>query len=337
MENECPGILAPSLLSLKSFVRYYFGFVTVCVSFWFIFLPCQFCKWFEDTTAVRLIYYITFPSLFNVGWAACQVSHMSLVPSLTISRVRRDILNNLRNTFTFIANLWVLLFAFVLFALVDDKRLKFQILAQGTLVLGALTSIFFMLTIREKSLTRACRKLAKQYKQEFGRLNSLVSLNSVTDTQYEGESFKQVEDGTINRDQEANIKESDLNKSLLEEPADVAQNPKQSRASSAPSEAFHWYLWFYEWKFYAYGIVYMGARVYCNVTTVMISHLIYFSHLHLEKSLLLFYLSTVLQFGEGHSDQNSTPLTFALIPMLIYISSSVLTVYLKDIYQKIGR
>lgn len=147
--------------------------MTVCVSFWFIFLPCQFCIWFQDTEAVRLIYYITFPSLFNIGWAAMQVSHMALVPSLTMSRVRRDILNNLRTTFTFVANLWVLLFAFFLFAVVKSPTLKFQILAQGTLLLGAASSIFFMCVIHEKQLTRACRKLSREYKLEYSRLAAL--------------------------------------------------------------------------------------------------------------------------------------------------------------------
>eukprot|EP00331_Platyophrya_macrostoma_P012590 CAMPEP_0176430812 /NCGR_PEP_ID=MMETSP0127-20121128/14459_1 /TAXON_ID=938130 /ORGANISM="Platyophrya macrostoma, Strain WH" /LENGTH=564 /DNA_ID=CAMNT_0017812739 /DNA_START=18 /DNA_END=1712 /DNA_ORIENTATION=- len=307
---------------------YYFGFVTVVISFYFIFIPCQFCKWFEDTTAVRLFYYVTFPSLFNVGWAACQVSHMSLVPSLTISRVRRDVLNNLRNTFTFVANLWVLLFAFFLFAAVEDKGLKFQILSQGTLLLGALASIFFMWTIREKELTRACRKLAKEYKMEYSKIASQVSLpKSLLDTQ-ENEDMKLSGDesqfGLGNRDpEEAREKENQLTANLLENSDDAQQTRerKQSRASSARSEAFAWYSWFYEWQFYAYGLVYMGARVYCNVTT----------------SLLLFYLNTVLMFGSDKQDDNDIPVTFAIIPMLIYLSSSILTIKLKTIYQKIGR
>lgn len=173
----------------------------VVVCFYFIFLPCQFCIWFSNTTPVRLLYYILFPSLFNVGWAACQVSHMSLVPSLTISRVRRDILNNLRNTFTFVANFWVLLFAFFLFALVKDGPLKFRILAQGTLVLGASTSIFFMLVIREKKLTRGCRKLAKEYREQFSRIASQISIpRSLTDTEFNCvDSMKQ--DPELDKDQ----------------------------------------------------------------------------------------------------------------------------------------
>ena len=41
-------------------------------------------------------YYITFMVLVNIGWAAVQISHMSLVPSLTCSIKRRVILDYYR-------------------------------------------------------------------------------------------------------------------------------------------------------------------------------------------------------------------------------------------------
>lgn len=43
----------------------------------------------SDNKNAEYAYYIVFPALFNVGWAALQISHMSLVPSLTCSRKRR--------------------------------------------------------------------------------------------------------------------------------------------------------------------------------------------------------------------------------------------------------
>ena len=41
-------------------------------------------------------YYTIFPALFNCGWAALQISHMSLVPALTCSRKRRVKMPSLR-------------------------------------------------------------------------------------------------------------------------------------------------------------------------------------------------------------------------------------------------
>lgn len=43
----------------------------------------------SDNKSNEYAYYIIFPAIFNIGWAALQISHMSLVPSLTCSRKRR--------------------------------------------------------------------------------------------------------------------------------------------------------------------------------------------------------------------------------------------------------
>lgn len=124
--------------------------VTVC----FVFI---FQNFNTDNTALRISYYIFFPSMFNVGWAAVQVAHMSLVPSLTLSRRTRDKLNNFRNTFTYVANLYVLLLAFFLFLLLDSDYLQFRVLALASLGLGVLTSIFFLVTVNEKKITEGNR------------------------------------------------------------------------------------------------------------------------------------------------------------------------------------
>ena len=57
------------------------GVAMVVLCFVFIFNPCSLCYLFKDYERdLKLINFILFPSLFNVGWAAVQVSHMSLVP-----------------------------------------------------------------------------------------------------------------------------------------------------------------------------------------------------------------------------------------------------------------
>jgi Na+/melibiose symporter-like transporter len=43
----------------------------------------------SDSLGSMYAFYTIFGGLFNVGWAALQISHMSLVPSLTCSRKRR--------------------------------------------------------------------------------------------------------------------------------------------------------------------------------------------------------------------------------------------------------
>lgn len=60
-------------------------------------------------------YYIALASLFNVGWASVQIANMSVVNSLTYSTQRRDELVASRNTFTYIANITVLVTSLLLF------------------------------------------------------------------------------------------------------------------------------------------------------------------------------------------------------------------------------
>ena len=42
-----------------------------------------------ESENAQYAFYTVFPGIFNIGWAALQISHMSLVPALTCSRKRR--------------------------------------------------------------------------------------------------------------------------------------------------------------------------------------------------------------------------------------------------------
>jgi Na+/melibiose symporter-like transporter len=83
---------------------YIFGFIIEVVSFIMIYRDCLLCSIFNNYSfEMRFFYYSLFPALFNFGWAMVEVSHMALGPMLTCSRSRRDKLNNLRNTFSYIS------------------------------------------------------------------------------------------------------------------------------------------------------------------------------------------------------------------------------------------
>ena len=63
---------------------YIVGLVLVVICF----IPL-FSGFRSESRGIEYAFYIVFPGLFNIGWAALQISHMSLVPSLTCSRKRR--------------------------------------------------------------------------------------------------------------------------------------------------------------------------------------------------------------------------------------------------------
>ena len=77
---------------------YIFGMLTILLCFIPIFHPFR-----SETPAYEYLYYAIFPGIFNIGWACLQISHMSLVPSLTCSRKRRVNHNRFRtNSITFV-------------------------------------------------------------------------------------------------------------------------------------------------------------------------------------------------------------------------------------------
>ena len=63
---------------------YIFGVITIIICF----IPI-FSSFRHQKIEYEYLYYAVFPGIFNFGWASLQISHMSLVPSLTCSRKRR--------------------------------------------------------------------------------------------------------------------------------------------------------------------------------------------------------------------------------------------------------
>ena len=89
----CDGIATPivGMLSDRFDTKigqrkpWYIGGLILVVS---CFIPL-FSGFRGESNGAQYAFYIIFPSIFNIGWAALQISHMSLVPSLTCSRKRR--------------------------------------------------------------------------------------------------------------------------------------------------------------------------------------------------------------------------------------------------------
>jgi Na+/melibiose symporter-like transporter len=76
---------------------------------------------------LKMAYFIINPSLFNVGWAAVQVAHMSLLPSISLCKKKQDRMTRLRTGFTFGSQLISLILSLLFFAIIDDKILQFSI------------------------------------------------------------------------------------------------------------------------------------------------------------------------------------------------------------------
>jgi Na+/melibiose symporter-like transporter len=79
------------------------GSILVAISFSSVFGGCLPCTIFSNTSsALETVSYSTFAAIFNIGWAATQVSHMSMVNCITLNSTSRVVLASCRNAFTMV-------------------------------------------------------------------------------------------------------------------------------------------------------------------------------------------------------------------------------------------
>ncbi|XP_072261041.1 major facilitator superfamily domain-containing protein 12-like isoform X4 [Pyxicephalus adspersus] len=137
------------------------GSLSVILSFPFIFNPCIGCT--ERTPQwVGLIYFIPFIIVFQFGWAATQISHLSLIPDLAQNAHDKVELTAFRYAFTVLANISVYAVAWLLlhFQMGDTSGEEshlgrqdipiFRMLALIVVGIGALFSLSFYIGTKEK-------------------------------------------------------------------------------------------------------------------------------------------------------------------------------------------
>ncbi|CAD0194700.1 unnamed protein product [Chrysodeixis includens] len=141
---------------------------TVCVlaSFPFIFSECIGCslthKW------AQMYYFASFIIIFQIGWAAVQISHLSLIPELSEDDHTRTHLTAIRYGFTVFSNLFVYIITWIILHVTGecDKHQvgpsdawKFRHVVYIVLGLGTLASIIFHFSVTEKNNYRRHEQL----------------------------------------------------------------------------------------------------------------------------------------------------------------------------------
>ena len=138
------------------------GVVTVAFNFAAMFCCSLLPGWGALASGSRAAALGLFAALFNVGWAAVQVSHMSLVPELTRDEGERVLLNSARYAFTVLSNCAVFLVMLYLLPSAGsasdsstDAQYKqprvYQDLASIVLLVGLGCSAVFLLLGKEPS------------------------------------------------------------------------------------------------------------------------------------------------------------------------------------------
>ncbi|XP_012251530.2 major facilitator superfamily domain-containing protein 12-like [Athalia rosae] len=135
------------------------GTVCILVSFPFIFSPCINCEGSHQWAQV--IYYSGFVIIFQFGWAAVQISHLSLIPDLTPTEHERTELTAIRYSFTVFANVLVYCIIWGVLHVTSgtaDSQIgpkdvhHFQTVVLIGLFVGTITSLIFHFGVKEGPL-----------------------------------------------------------------------------------------------------------------------------------------------------------------------------------------
>jgi len=214
------------------------GTVLVVFSFTLIFvkiLPA------DSSQTLTLIYYITFASIFNIGWAAVQVSHMALVPSISINKKNKDLMIRIRTGFTFLAQTVALCISFFYFWLIKNKIVQYELLAGTCVLFGICTSVIFFVLCKEAALSKNIPLYLTRMRDS---LRAHIISSNINDKQENDntDSIKMISGGEIQQVSTTNVEEKEM----------------------------VWSDWLKKSEFYAYIFVYMFVRLSINVTQSVI-------------------------------------------------------------------
>ncbi|XP_050301527.1 major facilitator superfamily domain-containing protein 12-like isoform X2 [Anthonomus grandis grandis] len=134
---------------------------TICVifTFPFIFSPCVGCQ--QSSHSAKMLYYGMFIIIFQFGWAAVQISHLSLIPEISPNEHDRTKLTAVRYAFTVMANIIVYMIAWLVLSLEDRDNSQigppdvgnFQLVVNSVMGLGVLCSLLFHIFVKENNVT----------------------------------------------------------------------------------------------------------------------------------------------------------------------------------------
>ena len=143
---------------------YYAGSLLVAPAFLCIFIGFD----FFGSEGGQNAWYLIWPAIFNIGWAAVQISHLAIVNQLSYSQRKRDKMVVNRNGFTYAANIFVLALALILFATVSSQVEQFRIMSIVCVCLGITTTLFYVVTINEPLLSKKAIEREANYKKAIG-------------------------------------------------------------------------------------------------------------------------------------------------------------------------
>jgi Na+/melibiose symporter-like transporter len=139
------------------------GATLVSFSFYFVFSGCHPChQYFRNMGVLAdVLYCSALTAIFNVGWAAVQVAHMSMAPEITDSEHERVRLYSARSASGIVASFLVLALAAVAFKIYGVSNNAFWLISVGVIIIGDFFTLVFLIGVPERR-TDISRKMENE-------------------------------------------------------------------------------------------------------------------------------------------------------------------------------
>ncbi|KAH0887405.1 hypothetical protein HID58_063501 [Brassica napus] len=140
------------------------GSLLVAISFSSVFggcLPCTILH--SNSLTLETLSYSMFAAIFNIGWAATQVSHMAMVNYITLNSTSRVALTSSRNAFSMVANLALYAIALVVFGVSkadtkENTESQYRWIAYSCITVGCCFVVVFLMGTKEPRLRITLRE-----------------------------------------------------------------------------------------------------------------------------------------------------------------------------------
>ncbi|XP_022239401.1 major facilitator superfamily domain-containing protein 12-like [Limulus polyphemus] len=325
--GQVADAIATPLIGIQSDKRYNFllcrygrrkiwhliGTVLIAATFPFLFNKCLGCA--DRDQWLQFAYYGVFVTIFQIGWAANQVAHVSLITDLTPFSAERVELNAYRHAFTVISSICVYSITWVVLGVSEDNDTERQLGPQdahlfrnivfSVLPVGIAFSVIFHFFVKETNPeTQETRQ--NQNTEDTGV--PLEALDSYRPRSYSFDINALIHSNHAeNNDSKIQRQSHGTDEGKLQFDSEIELNLAENHGE----QHLTWKEWLKKLQFYEVAFVYMASRMFVNLSQV-------YTPLYLQDTLRLPRES------------------IAIVPLVTYLSGFLSSLAMKPVSVKIG-
>ena len=182
---------------------YLVSLILLVPPFLFIFWPAPFAVGYDYNNPIpNSEYFFILPSIMLIGQGGMQLTHLSIMNSITYDQRHRDKLINYRNSCAYAAGIFVPAVSFISFSNVKEEFDQYFWIALTCCIVGVPSAVFFIYQIDEPKLVAESRRIYdNQFMEDdaefFGRGKTYRDFSEEINNNVPqfGKSTKQIEPG----------------------------------------------------------------------------------------------------------------------------------------------